>query len=275
MTYIRANGIVHNIELRGRGEAAVLLPDIGEDLTSWSFQMGLLASRHFILALDPRGSGWSDSPAEPYTVEMMAKDVLSLMDLIGIGKTHLIGHGMGGSIAQAIAAERPGRVRSLTAICTPVRFTGAQRSIYSEWLKAGSEGLDPLAISERITPWIFSSQFLRDPRWRDCVIRGRANQYRRTCWEGARNQLEAMLPHEFPRTEHTSYPALVVWGRDDRLVPPSSARELAERLPGARMVQLEGGHMLPLELVRSLVREELTFMADVDGAPRPCWPGMM
>lgn len=273
MTYIRANGTVLNVELRGRGEPVVLLPDIGEDLTSWSYQMGFLASRHFVLALDNRGSGWSDSPAPPYTVEVMAQDAVAAMELIGVEHAHLVGHGLGGMIAQAVAARHPGRARSLTTVCTPPRPTDTQRSVYRDWVEAGAEGRDPLAISELMTPWIFSPRFLENERWREHVVRGRAKHYRWTSWEGVRHQLEAMLRHRpeelLPRI---SCPALVVWGRDDRLVPPASAQELAERLGQARAVELEGGHMLPLELMRSLIKEEMGFMAETDGTPPPCFP---
>lgn len=264
MTYIRANGTALHLEMLGRGDPVLLLADIGEDLSSWTFQLGTLASCHFVLALDNRGSGRSDSPAEPYTIETMAQDAASLMDLIGLDKIHIIGHGMGGLIAQAIAARRPGRVKSLITICTPARLTDEQRSIYQEWVKAGEEGRDPRAISELMTPWVFSPQFLENERWREHVIKGRARRYGWTCWNGVRKQFEAMLRHDAVEDcDRISCPSLAVWGKDDRLVPPSSARELAEHR-GARTVQLDGGHMLPLELLRSLLREEMAFLASID-----------
>ncbi len=270
MTYIRANGTVLNVELKGKGRPVVLIPDIGEDLTSWAYQMSPLAIRHFVMALDNRGSGWSDTPAPPYTVELMAKDVVSAMELIGVDQAHLIGHGMGGIIALAVAATHPGRARSLTMVCTPGRPTDTQRKVYPAWLKAAAEGWKPRAISELMTPWIFSSRFLEDPRWKKHVIRGRANRYGWTSWDGARHQLDAMFCYEPTNAlSHISCPSMAVWGTDDRLVPPPSARELAEHLTGVRAVQLDGGHMLPMELLRSLIREEMGFMATVDGVKPP------
>ena len=265
MTYIRANGTALHLEMMGRGDPVLLLADIGEDLSSWTFQLGTLASCHFVLALDNRGSGRSESPVEPYTIGTMAQDVISLMDIIGLDKAHLIGHGMGGLIAQSMAAKRPGRVKSLITICTPVRPTDEQRSIYQEWLKAGEEGRDPMAISELMTPWVFSPDFLENERWKGNVLKGRARRYGRTCWNGVRDQFEAMLRHDAMEDGRcVSCPSLALYGKYGRLVPPSSARELAEGRGGCAM-ELDGGHMLPLELLRSLIREEMTFLSGIDG----------
>lgn len=265
MTYIRANGTALSLEMKGRGEPVLLLADIGEDLTSWTFQLAPLASCHFVMALDNRGSGRSDCPAGPYTIGTMAQDAISLMDAVGVDKAHVVGHGMGGLIAQAMAARRPGRIKGLITICTPVRPTDEQKVIYREWVEAGEKGRDPRAISELMTPWVFSPRFLEDERWREHVIKGRARRYGWTCWNGVRRQFEAMLQYDVMEDSgRISCPSLAIWGKDDRLVPPAAAREMAE-LRGARAVQLEGGHMLPLESLRSLVREEMAFMAGIDG----------
>ena len=243
----------------------LLLADIGEDLSSWTFQLGTLASCHFVVALDNRGSGRSDSPAEPYTIGTMAQDAIPLMNIIGLDKVHLIGHGMGGLIAQVIAANWPGRVRSLITVCTPRHLTYEQERIYQEWVEAGEEGQNPRTISELMTPWLFSPRFLENERWREHVIKGRARRYGWTCWNGVRKQFEAMLQHDAREDcERISCPSLEVWGKEDRLIPQSPIRKLTER-HRVRTVQLDGGHMLPLELLRSLVREEMAFLSSVDG----------
>ena len=266
MTYIRANGVILSVEMGGSGEPVVLLADIGEDLGSWAFQWRTLSISHFTIALDVRGSGRSDAPSEPYSMETMADDVVSIMDLTGVDGAHVIGHGMGGMIAQVVAADHPGRVNSIVTICTPARMTDDQRCVYSTLLRSAEEGMDPVAMSKFMTPWVFSAHFLEDERWRDNVISGRARRYSWISWEGVRGQFEAMSRYDATRhAGRIACPCLAICGKHDRLVPPPSVQELMEHVPRVRGVQLDGGHMLPLELLRSLAKEEMDFLDGVDG----------
>lgn len=78
---------------------------------------------HRLVIPDLRGAGESDRPATGYTVERYARDVLELMDVLGDSSFVLIGHSMGGAIAQWIAAEAPARVAAMTLLC-PVPASG-------------------------------------------------------------------------------------------------------------------------------------------------------
>ena len=139
MTYIRANGVILSVEMGGSGEPVVLLADIGEDLGSWAFQWRTLSISHFTIALDVRGSGRSDAPSEPYSMETMADDVVSIMDLTGVDGAHVRAwdgrhdrpSGGGGSSR---------RVNSIVTICTPARMTDEQRCVYSTLLRSAEEG---------------------------------------------------------------------------------------------------------------------------------------
>lgn len=268
MSYLRANGVVLNIEIRGRGEPVVLISDIGEDLTSWCFQASAFGSLHFLLQLDNRGSGWSDLPSGGCTIEDMAKDVLSMMDLIGVDKTHLVGMGLGGMIAQRIALQRPGRVGGLVLASTSCRPTASQRQVYDEWVRSAHEGREAVDISRAIVPWLYSSWFLDNGRWREFVIRARGSRYGQTCWEGAEAQLKAML--EFDSTEglgNISSPTLVVSGNEDRITPPECAEELRLGIRNAIQHELRAGHLLHVELPRSFNEVVLQFLAEVEGSP--------
>jgi 3-oxoadipate enol-lactonase len=270
LPYLRANGVVLNIEIRGRGEPVVLISDIGEDLTSWCYQASSFGSLHFLMQLDNRGSGWSDCPSEGGSIDDMAKDVLSAMDLVGIESTHLVGLGLGGMIAQRIACHRPGRIRGLVLASTAGRATAEQERAYSDWVRGAEDGVDPRELGRAMVPWLYSSWFLENERWREFVIRARGSQYRRTCWEGAEAQLKAMLDFDFAEELGSiTSPTLIMRGSEDRLTPPECAEELCSRIKGSRLHQLRAGHLLHIELPRSFNTAVLQFLAEAEGNPVP------
>ncbi len=269
MTYLRANGVVLNIELGGRGEPVVLLSDIGEDLTSWGFQAGAFGSLHFLVRLDNRGSGWSDCPPEGCSIDDMAKDVLHTMDLIGVDKAHLVGLGLGGMIAQRIACQRPGRVGGLVLASTSCRLTDRQSKVYDDLLRA-QKGSEAAAISRTAVPWLHSAWFLENERWREYVIRARGSRYCPPYWDGLSAQLAAMAGFDSRESlGRITSPALVISGSEDRLTPPGCAEKLCSGIKGAHRHELRAGHLLNVELPRSFNKVVLEFLAEVEGSPLP------
>jgi 3-oxoadipate enol-lactonase len=270
LSYLRANGVVLNVEVRGRGEPTVLISDIGEDLTSWCYQARTFGSLHFLLQLDNRGSGRSDCPPEGCSIKDMAKDVLSAMDLIGVDKAHLVGLGLGGMIAQMIALLRPGRVGGLVLVSTSSRATEEQREVYEKWVRSANDGHDRREISRNIVPWLYSSWFLENERWREFVIKARGSRYGQTCWEGAAAQLKAMLDFDSSeRLGDIASPTLVVSGSEDRITPPECSKSIHAGIKGSRHLQLRAGHLLHVELPRSFNQAVLGFLAEVEGCPAP------
>jgi pimeloyl-ACP methyl ester carboxylesterase len=86
------------------------------DITDWRFQVPEFSRTHRVLMMDHRGHGRSHAPRErdSYTIEQMAGDALALTESLGLERYHLVGHSMGGAIAQEMAISSPGRLMSLT-----------------------------------------------------------------------------------------------------------------------------------------------------------------
>src|SRR5262249_11904703 len=76
------------------------------------------AGSYRVLTFDQRGTGLSEKPDLPYSMEMFANDTAGLMDQLGIAQAHIFGVSMGGMIAQEFAIRHPGKVRSLILGCT-------------------------------------------------------------------------------------------------------------------------------------------------------------
>jgi pimeloyl-ACP methyl ester carboxylesterase len=107
-----------NYEEYGQGTPLVMVLGLGQDLTTWGFQI-LEFPKHFrVIVFDNRDAGRSSRCTGSYDTEAMADDVLGLMDHLEIERAHVLGTSMGGMIAQQIALLAPERVISLILAST-------------------------------------------------------------------------------------------------------------------------------------------------------------
>jgi pimeloyl-ACP methyl ester carboxylesterase len=111
-----ANGIQIHYERQGdSGEPLVLVHGYTGDMTDWQDQAREFSRDYSVITLDLRGHGNSEAPERSnYSIEIMARDVESLVDILGLEKYHLVGHSLGGCIVQEVALSTPKRLLSLT-----------------------------------------------------------------------------------------------------------------------------------------------------------------
>jgi pimeloyl-ACP methyl ester carboxylesterase len=101
-------------ELYGSGDPLVLIAGTGISLAPWRvFQVPEFAKHYQVLIYDHRGLGRSDKPDTAYSTRLFARDCAGLMDALGIKRAHIMGHSMGGRVAQWVALDFPEKVRSL------------------------------------------------------------------------------------------------------------------------------------------------------------------
>lgn len=98
------------------GEPLVLVHGYTGDITDWRHQLPEFSRTHRVLIMDHRGHGKSEAPTdrESYSIDQMSRDVEALISEVGFDRYHLLGHSMGGTMAQEIALRSPGRLMSLT-----------------------------------------------------------------------------------------------------------------------------------------------------------------
>ena len=224
--------------------------------------------RH-VVRYDHRDTGQSDTvdyDAAPYALTELAEDAVAVLDAHQLDSAHIVGASMGGMIGQLLALHHPSRVRTLTAIMSsPVGGDRSHLPAPSEqFLTAMHDAATapPATRDERIehgvTIWRVLSGSL--PMDEDEVRRSAARTLDRARVPGSElNHQRAIstLGDGDPDLSTITTPTLVVHGTEDPLLALPHGEALAERIPGARLVRIDGmGHSLPSP-AREQIAEEI------------------
>jgi pimeloyl-ACP methyl ester carboxylesterase len=118
MAITNANGVKTYYETYGDGPPLALISGLGYDHWQWHKMAPLLARDFRVIVYDNRGAGQSEKPAGPYTAHMLADDLADLLYKLGVKKAHVMGHSMGGFVAQAFALDYPEMVDKLILAST-------------------------------------------------------------------------------------------------------------------------------------------------------------
>ena len=287
---IRANGIDVEVEDSGAGLNAqgqprpvvLLIMGLGMQLIAWPPELvqALVDAGYRVVRFDNRDVGLSQhfdalgAPkllwaglkfrlgwriAPPYSLQDMALDALGVLDALRIDRAHVVGVSMGGMIAQRLALLAPERVLSLASIMSSSGARGlpeAQPRVTRVLLsRPAGKGMDAaIDHSVRLFKAIGSPGFPMN----DADLRERVSAAARRGFypQGIPRQMVAILADHgrAAALARMTVPTLVVHGKADPLVPFACGEDTARRIPGARLVAVEGmGHDLPPGVVQRLL----------------------
>jgi 3-oxoadipate enol-lactonase len=219
------------------GMTILFANSLGTDLRMWEGVTTALPSLRCI-SFDKRGHGLSATPAQPWTVEDLAQDVIALMDHLGVGRAIVAGCSVGGLIAQAVAVAHPDRVSGLILSNTAAKIGTAEMwATRIAALRAGGIAAISGAILER---W-FAPDFLHSPDslpWQTMLLRCDLDGYIGTCEALAKADLRAHMPT-------LRVPTLALAGSEDQATPLALVAETAALIPGARLETLFGSGHIP------------------------------
>ena len=259
MPLARLKDININYEVEGKGDPLVMIMGFTASRSGWMSQIPFFKKYFQVITFDNRGAGKSGKPPGPYSTKMMADDTINLMDYLGIEKAHIVGASMGGMIAQELAINYPERIMKLVLACTYAR---------------------PAAVNE-ITPEQAELAQLTDTKMANTLVGMAFNRpfYRITFglldsiqtkfigaagMAGIAGQRAACASHNsLDRLQSITAPTLVIVGSEDRIINPVSSEVIAGKIPGARLVKVEGGsHSFSLEMKKTFNRIVLDFLLD-------------
>lgn len=221
----------------------VLLNSLGSTRAMWDPQIGPLSEHLRVVRTDMRGHGQSPVPDGPYTMAELGRDVLALLDTLGVQRAHLAGLSLGGMVAQWLAAHAPERVHTLSLLCTTAGFEdpAAWHERAATVRENGCAALAPTVVQRWFTPALAE----RDP---ELVARNVA-MIGATPAEGYAGCAEAIADWD-GRADLGRIAArtLVIAGVHDPATPPAHLEKIAAGIAGAQLHVLDrAAHLVNIE----------------------------
>jgi len=265
MPMTTANRIELYYEIHGSGAPLILISGLGYSSWQWHKMVPFLAEHFKVITFDNRGVGQSDKPAGPYTAQMLAADTVGLLNELGIEKAVVMGHSMGGFVAQAIALDFPQAVEKLILCSTnfggphhiPVTAEAMKvlTDVTSDALTRFKNGLAvstapdwPEKNPEMIDEWV---------KWRVAnPIEPAPYQAQMAIGLGLMPEAAAFETKLF----RLNVPTLILFGAHDKVVPPENAALLAGKIANSKVLIFpDAGHFFPIEIAEAASRAIVEF----------------
>ncbi|MFC5496530.1 alpha/beta fold hydrolase [Caenimonas terrae] len=253
--------IVPTFSTLGGGPTVLMLHGIGGGHLAFAPQVETLASSGYrAVAWDMPGYGHS-APIEPYTFKGLAASCIALIESLKCGDVTLIGHSMGGMVAQEVVARRPELVSKLVLAGTSPSFGKPdgdwQRNFVAERTAPLDAGLSMGELAAQLVPAMVGPRALPEGLKLATHCMGMVNPstYRRA--------LEALVTFDrranLPRI---AVPTLLIAGEQDRNAPPAVMKKMAGSIAGSTYIELAGvGHLQNLEAPDDFDGLLLNFLA--------------
>lgn len=248
----------------GKGEPLLLIHGFGGDKDHFTRVSAKLTRRYHVVIPDLPGFGESSRPdGATYSIDEQVDRLRALAHKLGLSRFHLGGNSMGGGIALAYAVKYPEEVESLWLLAP----AATRKSLDSELMRNLDEmGVNYLIMRSRAeydrtkafvmsrNPWM--------PGSLDHVLAERAiadSELHNHIFQEIRKDIVEDPPVQI------EIPALLVWGKEDRVLNPGSADQLMSAMPNARLILMDGiGHIPMVEAPGQAARDYLEFRKAVD-----------
>jgi pimeloyl-ACP methyl ester carboxylesterase len=231
---LKDNTVVHYLEA-GQGPAIVLVHGLCGSSAVWSDDIGILAKTYRVIAPDLPGYGKSDRPHADYSIGYHAAMLKEFIDVLGESKVTIAGSSMGGWIAAVFTLNNPEKVSHLILVDSaglhrethpPVSLNPSTKEEQKSLLL--SLYADPSRVTERMI----------DDQW----------EYRRdirATVQATLNSLKTGAPLLDSSLTGIKIPTLIIWGKQDTLIPLEFARQFAKGIQGSKLVVIDKAGHLP------------------------------
>lgn len=224
----------------GNGSVVILIHGLGADARHWAANIGPLAESFRIIALDQIGYGKSDKPLMRYTVENYSDYLLGFLEALHVATASLIGNSLGGWVALDFTLRYPNRIGKLVLV-----DAAGLRPL--EALRLPNGGKPPSPLNTR---WFFDLM-AANKQWATTDLGPDAFERHVQNGDGATmasTVAEMITGREFEdkKLEKVRAPTLIVWGRDDLLIPLGMGEQFHRRIAGSQLVVLDGTGHIPM-----------------------------
>jgi aminoacrylate hydrolase len=231
-------------DVSGDGEAVFLIAGLSSSAVFWDEIAPALARRFKVVLMDHRGTGRSERPLQSYSVELIARDAIDVLDHFQIARAHIIGHSTGGAIAQVLALDYPDRVHRMILSGSWAKADDYFRILFeSRRTILEGAGAEAYAVSGQFLG--LPPDWIKDhiPDLRAAMARGKAD-FEPVAVTAERIRM-IMAYDRLADLHKVTAPSLVIAATDDAIVPFHLSEQLARAITGAQLMRTSGGHFFP------------------------------
>jgi 3-oxoadipate enol-lactonase len=258
MPIIKADdGCALNVEVDGPANAPVLMMSnsLGTNLHMWDDQAPAFSKQFRLVRYDRRGHGKSEAPTGPYTMDRLGRDVLSIVDALGVKKFNWCGLSMGGMVGQWLGANAPDRLEKL--IVSNTHYYYGDKQPWHDRIKfAQDKGLAALA------PMQMERWFTKGFREKNAQAIARITEmFVATPVGGFVGCCEAVRDMDFRQSTPTiTVPTMVIVGSQDPATPPAAGEDIHKMIKGSKLVAIDAAHLSNVEQPKAYTDAVLNFL---------------
>ena len=214
-------------ELHGSGPVLLLVAGMASDSKSWQFILSDMIKHYRLIIFDNRGCGRTETDGKGFDIKDLAKDAFGLLDYLEYDKVHVLGHSMGGMIAQEMALMHPERIDKLVLASSSPQLSQKAKEILDDLYEKWLSGYDMADWFRIMFQWLFTKEALSNKKFMDAaIIFALAYPYPQTL-EGFKGQVGAITGFDaVDRIRRIMHTTLIMSGQEDILIPPEESKAL-------------------------------------------------
>jgi pimeloyl-ACP methyl ester carboxylesterase len=228
----------------------VLVMGMGGRCAGWlPFQVPTFSENRSVLIYDHRGVGESEDPGQPFTTADLGRDLVELLDVLGLERVDAAGYSLGGMAIQEAALASPAHFGNLVLIGTWARPDAKRRMLLAEWARLARANTPAASMIRHRLIWTLSDESLEESGLVETAVAHLDDGKTPVTGEAFARQCDACASHDaLDRLARLDHPTLAICGRRDLLSPTRFSREIAEAMPNARDLALAySGHAVMAE----------------------------
>jgi len=255
-------GVELYYEVQGRGAPLLLVAGLAADNAFWIPVVATLARERQVIVLDNRGSGRTTPLDAGSSIRTMADDTMALIRHLQLPRVDIVGHSMGGMIAQECAVHYPELVGNLVLVATGAVNSARNNDLFESWVKLFATA-DRATWFRNLFYWVLSPRFFDNRAGVDALVALAAGYRWQQSTLALANQVEAIAAYDSTATLSTIRArTLVMAGGLDLLFPAAESERFARAIPDATLVTVpQSAHSIPNEFPQEFMRALGTFLA--------------
>ncbi len=259
MPFVETKDLRMHYELGGAANAPALLlsNSLGTNLSLWDSQLPAFTQSFRVLRYDSRGHGQTSATQGDYSVDMLGRDVLQLLDALDLKRVNFCGISIGGMTGMWLAVNAPQRLENLVLSNTAPRI--GKLDTWNERIRAvredGTKAVAQQVVQRWFTPEFHTSHPDQVTKIREMIENSSTEGYAGSC--------AAVRDFDFwEKVGAIRAQSLVIAGTHDASVPTSDAQKLAKHIPKARYIELAAAHLSNVEAATQFTDEVSSFLCN-------------